>query len=292
VTDPCTPVSNRRLRPLLLAGRFLWAPPSEETVGAPPSAADGEAWSRAGAWLPFWGLLIGVLYAVVFGLFWRVFGEYQGIRWMPTVAVLAVDLGLCGYRPLAGAVRLAGRCVDRYEVSISAQVTLLLVALVKFCLLICLPIGIWQSSPGDGPTWGQALERFGYLLPAQIYRPFILMPLWGRFAMELVMALGRPAPEAAARFKRMAAGVALPTLLGHWVLCAALTVLFCSGSGYYMARAIMMGLGMFVVVYLAGFVMAWRCNGQSEATAGAACLTGEITFLMFYTALSSAIYWY
>ena len=293
VTHTTHPAPTRRPRPFLLAGRFLWAPSPAEAGELPAPATDEAAWSRAGTWLPLWGLLVGVCYALVFGLCWRVFGEYQGVRWLPAVAVLAVDLALWGFRPLAGAAQLAARHDAGHAPPVAATLAIVLVALIKFSLLICLPIGIWQSAPGgDSSVMSPVLARLRLLLPAPIYRPLILMPLWGRFAMELTLAVGRTAPEATGRFKRMAAGVSVPAIFGHWVLCATLTVIFCSGSGYHLARAVMMALGVFVVVYLAAFVMARRLNGQSEATAGAACLAGEITFLVLYISHSSAIYWY
>ncbi len=297
MTHPSPPAPSRRLAPFLLAGRFLWTAPTEEPGDAADRAFDEEPWSRAAAWLPAWGLLIGGLYMFVFGISWRVFGEYQGIRWLPVTAVVAVDLALFGYRPLAGAVHLAAHRVagsaGEKDVPVAAMLTVVLVALSKFALLICLPIGIWLTGPGgDSHGWVHQLERFAWLLPAPIYRPLLLMPLWGRFAMELVLALGRSAPEASGRLRRIASGVSLPVLFSHWLFCAVLTIVFCGGAGEHLARAVMTALGIFVVIYVAGYLMAHRSNGQSEATVGAACLVGEIAFLLFYIAFASAIYWY
>jgi len=303
VTCPKLDSRTGWLQPFVLAGRFLFIPPSDEADHVVPSerlpeeaallTAEEAAWIRAGKWLPAWGLLIGVSYAVVFGVCWRIFGQYQGIRWLPAVAVLVVDLGGCGFRLLAGTASLAARWDRGRPIPVAAVLAIVLIALVKFCLLVSLPIGIWQASAGGHPpAWAHFLDRFRPLPPTPIYRPLILMPLWGRYAMELTLAIGRAAPDGSRRLRRMGDGISVTSVIIHWLLCTVLTALYCSGAGRYLAHAVVMSLGVLVVVYAAGFLMAHRLGGQNEATLGTASLVGELSFLVLYIALSSAIYWY
>jgi cobalamin synthase len=302
LTSPTTDNRPRWWQPFLLAGRFLFFSPvspaysSARPVGAGDEKIGDEArasWMVAGKWLPGWGLLIGVVYALVFGICWRIFGQYQGIRWLPAVAVLCIDLAGLGYRLLAGTATLAARCDRDRPVPVAGVLAVVLVALVKFCLLVSLPRGIWQASAGGhAPGWEPLLDPLKPLAPTPIYRPLLLMPLWGRYAMELALVVGRAAPHTSRRLMHMGEGTSVGRVILHWLVCTVLTASYCSGAGRYLAHTVIMSLGVLLLVYAACFVMAHRLNGQDEATVGAAGLTGELSFLVLYIALANAIYWY
>jgi len=288
-------------------------PPADERTGvdprsAPPWTAPSPsafrlaacfppALRRAAAWLPAWGLLIGVTYAGLFRLAWRGFGEYQRVRLAPMAVLLAADLGFFGYRLLAGAVRsLRGRrdgrgINDEFDVSVSSfdptapAVTVLVLGLLKYSLLLSLPFGAWVW-PAD---WR---EHLGWLFPAVIYRPLILMPLWGRWAMMLAVTIGRVADAGSPRLHRMAEGRGLPGVLGAWLACSGLTVVFFAATVEHVALAAILSLGMMLVAYGVSFGLARRAGGQTEATIGAAGLTVEIAFLAAYVPAARSIYWY
>jgi len=262
-----------------------------------PRLHEGDGnWARAGRWLPLWGLATGILYVGVFGVTWRYFGEYHGIRWIPAAAVLAVDLGLLGYRLLSGSVRLVTGQTDEDHRSLAltlpAILPVVLVAILKFALLVSLRRGHWQSAPAGAWQWDSIFGHLGFLYPQPIYRPLVLMPLWGRWAMSLALSIGRPAPNASGRLKTMANRSSLPVIFGQWLLCALLTVVYCSGSGEHVARSIIIALNLLMVAYLASFALSRKENGQTESTVTAIGLVGELTFLALYASLSSAIYWY
>lgn len=303
---PAGDASVPPVRPFLLAGRFLLLPPPFHETSASavtpattpelsvPMLSDSNlGWQAAGRWLPVWGLGIGFLYALAFGLCWRFFGEYQGIRWIPAAALLVTDMGLLGHRLLVGAAILA---VSRRHLSvlpIGAMLTVVLVAIFKFALFASLPIGIWQSgSGGTGTNWGDVVSRLSSLNPSPIYRPIILMPLWGRWAMLMALSIGRTAANSPERLRRMAGGSSISMIFSQWLLCTILTVIWCSGSSHHLARPVLMALGVFIVTYLAGFVLAHRFKGQTEATIAATGLVGELWFLILYISLFNAIYWY
>lgn len=275
-----------RVRPrsaFALAGRFLFLPPACGDDQEP-------RWSRAAQWLPIWGLGIGIVYAIVFGLTWRVFGEYQGIRWVPAVAVLAADLSFCGYRMLAGTASLTSqRSIEEGGTppNLRGLLVVQLLMLIKFALLVSLPIGIWRSGGWD-PVFG----KLGFLYPRAIYRALLLAPLWGRWAMMLAVTIGRIAPSAPPRFRRMADGSSLAAIGASWLLLAVLTTIYCSGSGEHLTHGVILALVGMVMAYLAGFVLARRFGGQTEATVGAVGLITEVTFLICFVGVCNAIYWY
>jgi len=273
-----------------LAGRFLF-------LSRDPRDGDNPNWRRAGRWLSPWGLAIGALYAAVFGLFWRGFGEYQGIRWIPVAAVVAVDLAWGGYRLLAGAASLAAhdgtaRLERTTEPNVQAAVTVVLIGIIKFALLASLPIGTWQTPPAGVWGWEAVFAKLGPLYPDPVYRPLILMPFWGRWAMSLATSIGRPSAASTPRFQWMAQGASLATILLQWLLGAVLTVVYCSGSGEHVARGVVIALSMLLVAYVASFTLARQANGQTEATISATGVAVEVVFLALYVGVSSAIYWY
>ncbi len=272
---------------LKLAGSFL-------LPAGDGDAAEDTLWRTAGRWLVVWGLLFGIVYATVFRVAWKLFGEYQYIRFVPAACVLAADLAFGGYRLLWGATRIVGgrdasRDGSSAPLALPGVLTVVLIAILKYALLLSIPVGVTQAASSQWSTWH---ARLGVLYPQAIYRPLILMPLWGRWAMMLAMSIGRTSPDASTRLRQMAAGVRLPLIMVYWLLCALLTVLYGGGSVGYLARGVVIGLGVMVVSYLVSFVLARQSDGQNEATVGAAGLAGEITFLCLYLSVASRIYWY
>ena len=275
---------------LVLAGRFLFL------AHRPRDDAEPN-WPRAARWLPIWGLAIGAAYAVVFGLVWAGFGEYQRIHWLPAVAVVTLDLALCGHRLLLGVSKLAAgnRTADDQDnqaLTISVVLILVLIALAKFALIASLPIGVWRTQPSSSWHWEAVFGKLGPLYPGIVYRPLILAPLWGRWAMTLAMTIGRTAPAGSLRLQRMAGNASLPATFAYWLLCAALTTVYCSGSGAYVTHGVILALVLMVVAYLSGFILARLCAGQTEASVAATGLVTEMTFLICYVGASSSIYWY
>jgi len=273
-----------------LAGRFLF-------LSHDPVIDDDPNWQRAGRWFLLWGLALGIVYALIFGLSWRVFGEYQGIRWIPAAAVVAIDLAWGGYRILVGATCLVSNDEEAKrdraaELAVKAAVIVVLVGILKFALLASLPKGAWQTPPAGAWSWEALFSRLGPLYPRTIYRPLILMPFWGRWAMSLAASIGRASTISTSRFQRIAQGASLTTILFQWFLGTILTVVYCSGSGEHVARGIVIALGMLLVAYLVSFALARKANGQTEATISTTALVIEVVFLALYVGVSSAIYWY
>lgn len=266
-----------------LAGRFLLPFQAAAFENSP-------RWRRVGVWLPVWGLIIGAFYAGAFRGLWFWLGEYQHIRLAPMVLLLVLDAGWLGYRLLAGAATVVATWSDRSASmasppTMAAVLFLVLAVLVKFALLVALPAGA-VTWPAD---WREHLRIF---YPYVIYRPLVLMPLWGRWAVLLATNIGRAAPASSSRLQTVAEGSSLPSIMAWWAAISGLTVMYCSPSGYHVGWAMLISLSMMVVAYLASFVLARRYGGQTEATVTAAGWAVEMAFLLAYLPLARYIYWY
>lgn len=275
--------------PFKLAGEFIFRSSTSEPDVRPQ-------WQTAGLWLIVWGVLIGAIYAVIFRLAWRLFGEYQGIRWVPVAVVLALHLGLCGHRMLIGFVRVVHRqgandLSPPVALSPAGGLALVLVAAAEFALLASIPVGTWQNPPSSW-GWQAALAQLGPLYPRPVYRPLILMPMWGCWAMALAASIGRVNPQASGRTRQMAHGTSVILLFGQWLLGAVVTMIYCSGTGEYLARGVVTALGVLLAAYTASFILGRLHNGQTEATIATTGLATQISFLALYVASASAIYWY
>ncbi len=272
------PSPSVRPRGFLAAGRFL--------LPLGRWSEDDLSWRYAGRWLTTWGLLIGIVEIAVFAAAWRWLGEYQRVRLGPMAVLLVADLGWLSYRSVEGACRLVRAPAEaRKEWTPAPAVLIALVVVLKFALLASLPVGV-RVWPAD---WR---EHLSLLYPPVMYRPLLLMPLWGRWAMMLAMTIGRPAADAPASLRQMAGALGLKTVMAHWLACAGLTVFYCTTAAENAATGILISLAMMLVAYLFSFAIARIGQGQSSASVWAAGLVTELAFLCAYLPPSSSIYWY
>ncbi|NLX13240.1 MAG: hypothetical protein GXY44_06235 [Phycisphaerales bacterium] len=209
------------------------------------------------------------------------------LRLGPMLGVLVADVGWCGYRLLSGAAVLEVPRNDSKGAGLALPVLIavVLVVLVKYVLLVLLPIG------GRVPVadWRQHLP---YLYPQVIDRPLLLMPLWGRWAMMLALGVGRVAPGESPRLTTMGGGMNLPVILIHWLAVTGLTVFYVSGSAVDIPLCLLIALGVLYGAYLTAFILARRFGGQTQATVAAVGAVAELLFLVAYLPVASYIYWY
>lgn len=274
--------------PAFLAARFLF--PLDER-----SSADSDHWARATHWFLLWGLLTGILYAAVFRVAWRSFGEYQYVRFVPMAFVLIADLGWGGYRLLTAtsslfAARRSSESAPESPSYLPVILALVLISILKYAILVSLPMG--TPRPSQSIEWATWRHQLGFLYPKAIYRPLILMPVWGRWAMMLALSIGRASPACSPRLRRMAQASQLWRILLYWLGCMGLTLFYASGNPSQVGRSVIISLGVLVIAYLVSFGLSRRSDGQTETSTLAAGLAGEMGFLLLYLPVASDIYWY
>ncbi|MDM8006112.1 MAG: hypothetical protein QUV05_08205 [Phycisphaerae bacterium] len=292
--------SPSRLHAAVLAAGFLF--PADHHLSRP----DDPTWRAVARWLAPWGLLIGLAYLFIFRVTWKWFGEYQGIRWLPAVAVLAVDLGFCGHKLLGGMTRLRRRAQSAAAseppgITLGVLLAVLLVLVAKCAMLLSLPVGnVVKASPSI--NWYLPSQVRWFCPDMVIYRPLLLMPIWGRWAIGLALLIGRMSSSEPPWLGRMAAGLSLPIIFAQWFIITVVTTAYCalviSGnsvfipSGRTLAYGLVISIVVMVIAYLASFLMARRGDGQTESSVLATGLTAELAFMALYLHLANLIYWF
>lgn len=289
-TEPSAIRTNNPMR----AFHALWA--AWTCIGpARPSPAAMALPPRAILWaLPWLGLILGLVWTLLFAGAWRTFGEYPaGLRLVPMLAVVLTDLLLTGRITMA-AVRvieshiyndenlLQPRRRDITSVGVFAAVSLIL---ATFVLLVAVPKGI-EWWPAD---WRQHLH---WVYPRPIFRPLVLMPMWACWSMVLAAGIGpaRPADsDAPAPLDRLAGRATPGQIFAGFLMPAALTAVYASRD-----MNLVIGLGIalvvFVSVYIAAMTFALRWRGQTGTTLLATALTGRLAFILCWLFVGRALH--
>jgi cobalamin synthase len=256
----------------------------------PDPGEDSPSAARGTRWLVPAGLVIGLVYAALYRAAWRFFGETEGIRLLPALAVWLLDVSLCGSVLILGAARVAQRVSTRAAPPEPAAIAVVSVGTVVFVVLCTLKLMLWIAIPQGVSTWpgiwGSAMN-FAY--PHALYRPLILAPIWGRWGVLLAAGLGRPAPHSDALVRALMSRQSSFRVLAWFVPIAVLTAIYCGYNARWMYGAVI-ALGVMGLTYLYGVAAAYRLTGQSRDTLRAAGFVAELTFLILYTGFSVRIY--
>jgi len=233
------------------------------------------------------GLILGILWTCVFAGAWRFFGERQGLRLVPALAVLVLDLLVSGRFLLAG-VRvvewLAGPDESRREghrggISVVGALAAALLVVGSYAILLALPRGVawWPSD------WRWHLR---WVYPRPIFRSLVLMPIWACWSMVLAAGVGgrskAPAPDPAGTGEaagRLAGKAGLRHIFGGFLPATCLTAIYCSRDGDLVV-GLAVSLVVFVTVYVTAVAAARLCRGQNGTTLLFCGLVGRTAFVL------------
>jgi len=276
------PVGVRRISGLSAALRFLLP------FGKRDDNADAESYTHAAPWIVPIGVLIGLAWAGTFKATWRYRDEITAIRAMPALAVVLLECLLTGSFLALGLARtihlLTSAKPLRPEVKRTAPLspigtlTLCLPTLSQWVLIASLPVASsWWPSYDD---WRY---HFRHLYPAALYRPLVLAPIWGRWAILLAATIGRTAKYADRQTVELCGEMRPGRLMRHTLFPFAITSIFLSRGGNYLT-GIIVGLLVFGFTYVVIMVMARRGGGQTRQSLYAVGEIGQLAFLAMYRA--------
>lgn len=254
----------------------------------PCASGDMRRIALAVGWIVPIGLATGILWAAIFRIAWRLYGETANMRVLPALVIVLVEclftgpflaLGLARTMHLLTSVSpLRSQTHDEEPLSPVGSLALVLALLAQWVLLVSVPNATpWYPSQTD---WR---HQFVWLYPAPIYRPLVLAPIWGRWAILLASSIGRAAPQADGRTTALSESVSPSRLLVHLILPMALTSLYCSRDRNLLTGVII-GLFVFATTYIVSIAFARRGGGQTRHSLFAAAQVAQLTFLMLYRA--------
>lgn len=284
-------------RSIFDAGRLLL------TFDVQPRGLDGPRAAAVIGWVVPISLLIGLAWAGTFRATWRLYGEVEGIPILPALCVILLEAFVTGrYLPLALA-----RVVDIIDAGapgrgasdsfvpplindlsspprLRGTLMLALIVLVQFVLLSSIPkVNPWWPPDDD------LRHYFNFLYPRPIYRPLLLAPLWGRWAILLAACVGRTAERADPDVVAISRAMTPGRLLRHAILPLLLSCIYFSREQNFLIGAVI-ALVVFAVSYVACVLMARRLGGQTRTTLLATGQVAQIVFLATYKAMVPQIF--
>lgn len=269
---------------LLCAARLLLRgmPPNGDTADA--RRGDPRPIAR---WIVPLGLIIGMAWMGVFRVAWRFYGDPENtrVRLLPALAVTLLECGLTGrvlLRGLSRAVESPRRDGDPAARNPDATVLVGLCVLSLWALLVAMPERVgWYPS---AEYWRSYVNPF---FPLVTYRPLILAPLWGRWAILLAGSVGRTAASADPNTRALCAAIHPGMVLRWAVVPFVLTALYTLREGR-VYEGLFVGLIVFLAAYLTALFLARRGGGQSaDSLFGCAAVT-QLVFLAAYRGLCAA----
>jgi hypothetical protein len=288
LTPPVSPSASRSRRAwtgFIEAVRFLL--PSRRREFDTDLSTRGRL-TEAVHWIVPIGLLTGLLWAATFRLSWRVYGEIASMRVVPALVVVLLECLLTGPFLALGLARtvhlLAGRSPLRADADTMAPLSP--VGTLILCLTVMSQWALIVSVPAISPWWpplGDWRHKFTFMYPAPLYRPLVLAPLWGRWAILLAACVGRTARDADVQVQALAGAVGPALLLRHSLLPMGLTAIYCSRD-QNLLLGVIIGLLVFAASYLVTVIMARRGGGQTRQSLFAAGQIGQLAFLACYRA--------
>jgi hypothetical protein len=239
-------------------------------------------------WIVPIGLVIGLIWVGVFRGCWRLYGETASMRPVPALAVVLVECLLTGPFLVLGLARtihlLTGQ--NPLRADNDSMTPLSPVGSLALCLTVLSQWVLIVSVPTTSPWWPSESDwrsNFTFMYPAPIYRPLILAPLWGRWAIVLAAGIGKTARASDAELESLSAAIRPGRLLRYTLLPMSLTAIYCSRDQNLLLGAII-GLLVFGVTYLVSVIMARRGGGQTRQSVYASGQIGQLAFLALYRA--------
>jgi hypothetical protein len=277
---PARRPSSLRLANLIAAIRFLF--PLSSKTGTTQSQID---------FVPFIvpiGLIVGLLWVVIFRFNWWLYGEFASLRVVPSFMVVLLECLITGPFLVLGLARTIHiLTTDQPHIPHADRLTplspvgtlvLCLTILTEFCLILTI-----QKGEGWWPAVDDWRSYFNFMYPRPIFRPLLLAPIWGRWGILLAATIGKTSRQADAETNAINRAMSPGRLLKHSIIPFLLTAIYCSRSRNYLT-GVLIGMLVFGATYLIAVAMARRGGGQSRQSLYAAGQIAQLAFLAIYRA--------
>jgi hypothetical protein len=218
--------------------------------------------------------------------------EVTSLRLVPALGVLVVDMVFTGYCLFVGLTTTIDALTGRRHArepehdgpvapGMPGVMALLLAIIMELVLISAVRTGDWWW-PSD---WRRHLN-FAY--PQLIYRPLLLAPLWGRWAVLLAASLGRVASRSHPAAAGLSRAVSPKLVTLTFLMPLVMTAVYCSRSGNLILGTII-ALSVLGLTFVASVVIARRGGGQTRRSMLAAGKMAELIFLGAFIILSGYI---
>ncbi len=276
---------------------WLWTEPARPAELDESACQQGElqAWRRAVRWFVPSGLGVGLVWVGIFIVCKKQFWQAEALHVVPALAVAVIDSLFLSHRLWVGLALSAEAAVeptrlrgaserDADRMGATGTLVLILAVTVTVGCLMSLPAGrLWWPGHGDPRRY------LNWAYPSPIYRPLLLAPLWGRWAVLLAALVGRASTRAGREMHMLSQAVSPARVLAWIVLPWFLTAIYCSRHRNLVTGTII-SLIVLAVSYQAAWVWARRGSGQTKDSVLAVGAIAQLTFLIAYLAFTWQIH--
>jgi len=243
---------------------YLFMTASDEQLAAEPAERFEHLWLGLMALSLAWGLISTGLYTAA----WVIFGDYFGIPLMPVAAVVG-GMGLWLY---CRSFTALGQTLAKDPPA---------AALASALAAILLALGL-LGLRGWTPDYAQSLPpALMWLRPRPLYRPLLLGPLWGAWAMLIVAQLFKGRVESSPAIAALRSGCGP---LKTSALLAALLAWTVYYFNYLPWTQLSISAAAVGGALLGGWALAGRRGGVDRQTLLAVNLLTQIVFMTAYLA--------
>ena len=181
---------------------------------------------------------------------------------------------IVGAARTAGAWRPGGWLAGGGQSGADRDPALELGGVLAVAVLVALKLALWAAVPEGIAGWPADWRRyFNFLYPWPVFRPLILAPLWGRWALILASGVGRAAPGQGGAVT-VPVRSSLSGVLGWLVALTVLTAIYCGRHGQWMIGCII-GLAVLGCTFLFAVLTSRRFGGHTRASVYAAGLSSR-----------------
>jgi len=235
------------------------------------AAEDPVRFKRAWLGLAVGSMLWGIVLANVWGISWKVFGDW-GYLIMPA----AITLAFYCLWPFSQALtalgrQIGGRSVERRSLAVAVVVVVMAMSFVRLS-----PV-TERFEPFRLQLW------IAWLRPeAKLYRVLVLMPAWGAWAMLITLKLCRPGERTEPQIVALARGCDAIAVAVFMAVLLGVSIAYFHHLG--LGGQVLVPLSTIVAAIAGGIGFCRASGGITRQGLLAANLTTQIVFVMAYLA--------